>query len=1033
MKAICDIHSPVSGNIVEVYEVLHSSPGLVIEFRMRGWFREVVHIMALLYSRMYDRSNDGGACCNHLGARDQLRVEKEISQNLGMLYLDRKQPGPNHENLGMLYLDREQPGPNHELRSRRRPRYSTHILTLTATLLLLLSVTILYIHLTNHHQPPIKTTDPINPLDKNPLPIFQNNNHDDVITSQDDVTITSPDDVKKKYYFDHVQGVIRRAFDKRSIDQWEEEEEDYEYSIFDSSNNNVDFNLGFGSDDVALDENVRRKLVKVKGIEDALLLKVSVLREGWGDWFEKKSDFLRRDRMFKSNFELLNPLNHPFLQDPDMVGNGFSGFTKGDKLMLKHIVSDFKKVPFTTKKEALGDPVPKVAERRTLDDNVGIRQVPDKIEGQIYADGKRKGKCVMRVFMVWNSPPWMFSVRHQRGLESLFFHHRDACVVVFSETIELNFFDGFVKDGFKVAVAMPNLDELLKDTPTHEFASVWFEWRKTKFYPTHYSELIRLAALYKYGGIYLDSDVKVMKPLDPLSNMVGLEDESSDRNLNGAVMAFRKHSPFIMECLMEFYASYDDTSLRWNGADLLTRVGKKFLHEENGVKNQMELKLQPFFAFFPISRKNITRYFTRPATDTERADQGVLYQKILDESLAFHFWNSLTSSIVPEPESLVARLIDQHWTTLEVKLDDDENSGSELEERLQMVHRRHNGSAYYTSDVWSNLLRIRGPLVRELILEFFSTIYFEDTHTELDRPTTLQFQLGGILRRMSMRDFICILGLHTLEDTRKNYFLAYYRAWLTKCPEKGELETYWRSISSGGTILMRSIAPSYTLIREPMRKMIHQLLSHSITGRGDGRQKVSAEDVFYLRSMDDGPIVNVPYCLARYMAKGASVCTVEVEPMGEIGPEYLIKLNICGRNPAGEIMWSLDGPRRPDDVGDGADDEQQAAAAEEAGPRVPAGLTSFFRLQDEYDVAPPKHSVLSFFVFLRRLKSTTLVSSTTNSCSINFSAGPAFVEKKSTGDGVSATKNTDMPCEITPFKDESCSTKVVVESNDQVD
>ncbi|PWA47500.1 alpha 1,4-glycosyltransferase family protein [Artemisia annua] len=562
------------------------------------------------------------------------------------------------------------------LRSRRRPRYSTHILTLSATLLLLLSVTILYLRLTSK-----TTTNPV----QNPLPKFQNNG-DDVITSQDDVTVTSPDDVvKKKYYFDHVQGVIRRGFDKRSIDQWEEEEEDYENSIFESSsnNNNVDgFNVGFGSDDVALDENVRRKLVKVRGVEDALLLKASVLREGWGDWFEKKSDFLRRDRMFKSNLELLNPLNHPFLQDPDMVGSGVSGFTRGDKMMLKRIVSDFKKVPFSTKKEALGvsdsNPVPKVAERRTLDDNVGIRQV----EGQIYADGKRwgyypgldsrlsfsnfmdaffrKGKCVMRVFMVWNSPPWMFSVRNQRGLESLLFHHRDACVVVFSETIELNFFDGFVKEGYKVAVAMPNLDELLKDTPTHEFASVWFEWRKTKFYPTHYSELIRLAALYKYGGIYLDSDVKVMRPLDSLSNMVGLEDESSDSNLNGAVMAFRKHSPFIMECLMEFYASYDDTSLRWNGADLLTRVGKKFLHEENGVKNQMELKLQPFFAFFPISRKNITRYFTPPATDTERADQDVLYQKILDESLAFHFWNSLTSSIVPEPESLVARLIDQH-------------------------------------------------------------------------------------------------------------------------------------------------------------------------------------------------------------------------------------------------------------------------------------------------------------------------------------------------------------------------------------
>lgn len=48
-----------------------------------------------------------------------------------------------------------------------------------------------------------------------------------------------------------------------------------------------------------------------------------------------------------------------------------------------------------------------------------------------------------------------------------------------------------------MAVAVPNLDELLEGTPTHVFASVWFDWRKTKYYPLHYSELIRLAALYK--------------------------------------------------------------------------------------------------------------------------------------------------------------------------------------------------------------------------------------------------------------------------------------------------------------------------------------------------------------------------------------------------------------------------------------------------------------------------------------------------------------------------------------------------------
>lgn len=50
---------------------------------------------------------------------------------------------------------------------------------------------------------------------------------------------------------------------------------------------------------------------------------------------------------------------------------------------------------------------------------------------------------------------------------------------------------------FKVAVAMPDLDDLLKDTPTLEFSSLWYEWRQTKHYPVHYSELVRLAALYK--------------------------------------------------------------------------------------------------------------------------------------------------------------------------------------------------------------------------------------------------------------------------------------------------------------------------------------------------------------------------------------------------------------------------------------------------------------------------------------------------------------------------------------------------------
>lgn len=271
------------------------------------------------------------------------------------------------------------------------------------------------------------------------------------------------------------------------------------------------------------------------------------------------------------------------------------------------------------------------------------------------------GNCSLRVFMAWTTPPWSYTVRHQRGLESLLYFHPRACVVVFSDTIELDFFNDFVKDGYRVAVVMPNLDELLDDTPTHIFASVWLEWRKVDLYYIHYTELLRLAALYKYGGVYLDSDVVVLRPLDSLNNSLGTESlVAEESSLNGAVMAFEKHSSFILECLTEFTATYDDTLLRWNGAELLTRVAKKSI-EKRGKKwvNKM-FKIQPHFAFFPLSFHNIKSYFTAPDNQYDREMQEVLFMRILNESFTLHFWDNVTSKLVPETGSLVEKVLNYH-------------------------------------------------------------------------------------------------------------------------------------------------------------------------------------------------------------------------------------------------------------------------------------------------------------------------------------------------------------------------------------
>ncbi|GJZ78038.1 hypothetical protein Tco_0642710 [Tanacetum coccineum] len=66
-----------------------------------------------------------------------------------------------------------------------------------------------------------------------------------------------------------------------------------------------------------------------------------------------------------------------------------------------------------------------------------------------------------------------------------------------------------------------------------------------------------------------------------------------------------------------------------------------------------------------------------------------------------------------------------------------------FEERLERIFRRQIHRR--------RLLDIRGPLVREWVLEFFSTCRFDDMILDFEAPSTLQFQLGGARRWSGVR------------------------------------------------------------------------------------------------------------------------------------------------------------------------------------------------------------------------------------------------------------------------------------------
>ncbi|GKB61006.1 hypothetical protein Tco_0917192 [Tanacetum coccineum] len=139
---------------------------------------------------------------------------------------------------------------------------------------------------------------------------------------------------------------------------------------------------------------------------------------------------------------------------------------------------------------------------------------------------------------------------------------------------------------------------------------------------------------------------------------------------------------------------------------------------------------------------------------------------------------------------------------------------------------------------------------------------FGETILDLDTAGALQFQLGGVRRRMSWRQLILALGLHTTKEMETVGFGAYWAKSARQIPDKGDLRDYWIGISSARDFL--GTASSYTLIRDPILRLCHRLIACSIAGKCQAPEKVTMTDLFYLTSMDVGS-VNVPYLLAMYL------------------------------------------------------------------------------------------------------------------------------------------------------------------------
>ncbi|GJU03334.1 hypothetical protein Tco_1113672 [Tanacetum coccineum] len=173
------------------------------------------------------------------------------------------------------------------------------------------------------------------------------------------------------------------------------------------------------------------------------------------------------------------------------------------------------------------------------------------------------------------------------------------------------------------------------------------------------------------------------------------------------------------------------------------------------------------------------------------------------------------------------------------------HEGMSLQNLNQFFHVRYEqDNRRFTSQAWNVLFRIKEQVVREYVMEFLLIFTFRDHIEELDVADTMVFQLGRERRNITMRQSMPINYNPTPYvlniTTRVNYD--------TRHP------------------------PSYTSIQNPIRRLVHRLLTLSVAGRHSGKDKVTMDGLFLLHSMDGGVSVDVPWHIAKFLydkAKGS--------------------------------------------------------------------------------------------------------------------------------------------------------------------
>lgn len=129
------------------------------------------------------------------------------------------------------------------------------------------------------------------------------------------------------------------------------------------------------------------------------------------------------------------------------------------------------------------------------------------------------------------------------------------------------------------------------------------------------SDYVRLYALYNYGGVYMDTDIEVLKPIDILLDNEGFTGYESEKDIGCGIMGCQKGNLIFKEFLNSYKNrhfinkdnSLDQTTIVTVMTDICSKHGSNI---DNKYEKINGLTIYPKDYFYPISYNDYKKHFS---------------------------------------------------------------------------------------------------------------------------------------------------------------------------------------------------------------------------------------------------------------------------------------------------------------------------------------------------------------------------------------------------------------------------------------